>query len=154
MSKNHHCLTSRSSANNAARAVSNWEELGSVSWYQHLCSTSGQFSDNCYQVSARINSFWISLIRSVAAISPETYLGALEMIPTAPTTSTAHYYCIWEAQVDHWQSPSCPHPTRIAAEREAVAKTSLQSLLEVIVVIVKVNAWPRCKRALLIASKH
>ena len=121
---------------------------GSVSWHQHLCSTSGQFSDNCYQVSARINSFWISLIRSVAAISPETYLGALEMIPTATTTSTAHYYCIWEAQVDHWQSPSCPHPTRIAAEwREAVAKTSLQSLLEVSVVIVKVNAWPRCKRA-------
>ena len=62
---------------------------GSVSWHQHLCSTSGQFSDNCYQVSARINSFWISLIRSVAAISPETYLGALEMIPTATTTSTA-----------------------------------------------------------------
>lgn len=27
MSKNHHCLTSRSSANNAARAVSNREEL-------------------------------------------------------------------------------------------------------------------------------
>ena len=62
---------------NAIRGIFKLGRAGSVSWHQHLCSTSDHFfrrCDNCYQVSARINSFWISLIRSVAAISPETYL--------------------------------------------------------------------------------
>ncbi len=76
-SRIHHCLTSRSSEKNAIRGIFKLGRAGSVSWHQHLCSTSDHFfrpCDNCYQVSARINSFWISLIRSVAAISPDTYL--------------------------------------------------------------------------------